>query len=125
MENRQIFELVTLEGKLPVSDFIGRLDTKFQNKICSQLDRLREWDCPMQPPLIKAFRLDRYKGLYELRTRLKQTMTRIIFYFDGSGNIILLHGFVKKQDRATNQALETARARKNALASREAFITIR
>lgn len=125
MENRQIFEFASLEGKLPVSDFIGCLDAKFQKKVYTQLDRLKERGCPMQPPLIKAFRLDRYKGLYELRTRLKQTMTRIIFCFDGDGNIILLHGFVKKQDRATNQALETARARKSALAAKEAFITIK
>lgn len=125
METRQIFEFVTTEDKTPVSDFICRLDAKFQKKINIQLDRLRQWDCPLQPPLVKAFRLDRYKDLYELRTRSKQTMTRIIFYFEPGGNIILLHGFVKKQDRATNQALETARARKLALASREAFITIR
>lgn len=125
METRQIFEFVTSEGKTPVSDFISRLDAKFQKKITYQLERLRNTDCPLQPPLVKAFRLDRYKGFYELRTRSKQTMTRIIFYFDPGDNIILLHGFVKKQDRATKQALETARARKLALASREAFITIR
>ncbi len=122
METRQIYEFITLEGKTPVSDFLSRLDAKFQKKINSQLCRLKEYDCPLQPPLVKAFRLDRYKGLYELRTRSKQTMTRIIFYFDSGDNIVLLHGFVKKQERATNIALETARARKLALASREAYI---
>jgi phage-related protein len=75
--------------------------------------------------MIKAFRLDRYKGLYELRTRSKKIMIRIIFYFDPDDNIILLHGFVKKQDRATNQALETARARRLALASKDAEVILR
>lgn len=68
------------------------------------------------PPLVKAFRLDRYKGLYELRTRIKQ-MVRIIFFLDDDGSIVLLHGFIKNHDRATEQALELARARKHALAS--------
>lgn len=125
MSTRQIFEFTSLEGKIPVNDFLCRLDLKFQRKINMQLERICDMECPIQPPLVKAFRLDRYKGLYELRTRFKQTMTRIIFYFDADDNIILLHGFVKKQDRATNKALEVARARKLALASREAFITYR
>ena len=120
--NRQIYEFITPEGKMPVSDFFSRLDAKFQKKINYQLCRLREYDCPLRPPLVKVFRLDRYKGLYELRTRSKQTMTRIIFCFDLDGNIILLHGFVKKQERTTNSALETARVRKLSLTSREAYI---
>ncbi len=123
MATRQIFEYKDYEGKTPVSEFLHRLDSKFQTKIGQQLERLCDTDCPLQPPLVKAFRLDRYKGLYELRTRHKQTMTRIIFQFDSDNDIVLLHGFVKKQDRATNQALEVARARKLALASRDAFIT--
>lgn len=124
METRQIFEFVTSEGKTPVSDFINRLDSKMQKKICNQLDRIRRYDCPLQPPLVKAFKLDRYKGMYELRARIKQ-MVRIVFYLDSVGNIVLLHGFVKKQDRATRQALETARARQLALATGEACLTVR
>lgn len=76
----------------------------------------------MQPPAVKAFRQVRHKGLFELRTRMNRTMTRIIFYFDDS-RIVLLHGFVKKQDRETDYALDMARARKLALASGEAKAT--
>lgn len=68
------------------------------------------------PPLVKAFRTERYKGLYELRTRIKQ-MVRIIFYLADDRTIVLLHGFVKSHNRATEQALELARARRKALAS--------
>lgn len=90
-----------------------------QTKIRIQLKQLATMDFPFPQPMVKAFRLDRYKGLYELRTRIKQ-MVRIIFIIDTCGNIILLHGFVKKHERATEQALETARARKLALAERTA-----
>lgn len=77
----------------------------------------------MQPPAVKAFRQVRYKGLLELRTRMNKAMTRIIFCFNGD-SIVLLHGFVKRQERETCQALETARARKLALASGEVTITL-
>lgn len=125
MTTRQIFEFALPEEKKPVNDFICRLDGKTQRKIHVQLETLQRKDCPLQPPMVKAFRLDRYKGLYELRTRSKKIMTRIIFFLDPDDNIVLLHGFVKKQDRATNQALETARARRLALASGEAFASLR
>lgn len=125
MKTRQIFEVVLPDDNCPVDDFICRLDDKTQKKIGVQLETLQRRDCPLQPPMVKAFRLDRYKGLYELRTRLKKIMIRIIFFFDPDDNIILLHGFVKKQDRATNQALETARARRLALASKDAEVILR
>lgn len=122
MKSRQIYEFITLDGKSPVGDFICCLDAKLQHKIEFQLSRLCSKDCPLHPPLVKSFRMDKYKGFYELRTRIKQTMTRIIFYFDPGDNIVLLHGFLKKQERSTNQALETARARKKALAVSEAYV---
>lgn len=75
------------------------------------------------PPMVKAFQQERHKGLFELRTRINKRMTRIIFCFDAENNVILLHGFVKKQERETVPALETARARKLALAGQEAGLT--
>ena len=68
---------------------------------------------------------DRPTRCYEyvfLLIRLRQ-MVRIIFYINTEGDIVLLHGFVKRHERATEQALETARARKLALASGTADIT--
>lgn len=73
----------------------------------------------MQPPAVKAFRQVRHKGLFELRTRINKTMTRIIFYTDDD-SVVLLYGFVKNKERETDHALELARARKLALASGEA-----
>lgn len=119
---RRIYSFVDRNGSEPVSLFIDRLDQKVQQKIRIQIKLLTNPQCNLQPPLIKAFRLDRYKGFYELRIRLRQ-MVRIIFYINTEGDIVLLHGFVKRHERATEQALETARARKLALASGTAGIT--
>ena len=116
MTKRILCKYVEPDGSSPVSEFVGRLDWKLQKKIFSQLRLLENPDFTLQPPHIKTFRQNRHKGFYELRTRIRQAV-RIIFIVDEDGGIILLHGFIKKNDRATEQALETARARRLALAS--------
>ena len=116
MKTRKIFEIITLEDSRPVSAFLRTLDSKEKKKISVQLETLQHKDCPLKPPMVKAFQQERHKGLFELRTRINKHMTRIIFCFDEEDNAILLHGFVKKQERETISALETARARKLALA---------
>lgn len=116
MKTRKIFEIITPEDSRPVSAFLRTLDSKEKKKISVQLETLQHKDCPLKPPMVKAFQQERHKGLFELRTRINKHMTRIIFCIDEEDNAILLHGFVKKQERETISALETARARKLALA---------
>lgn len=113
---RRICSYLSPDGSRPAEEFIRRLDGKLQRKIGSQLRMLANPAYSFAPPHVKAFRLDAYKGLYELRTREKQ-MIRIIFCICPDGTVILLHGFIKKEERATEKALKTARARMLALAS--------
>ena len=119
--NRKIYNYTAPDGSDPVTDFIGRLDIKLQRKICTQLRQLENPLFNLQPPNVKAFRQRRHKGFYELRTRIRQAV-RIIFVVNTDGNIVLLHGFIKKSDRATERALETAGARQLALDSGTAHI---
>lgn len=114
--NRQILEYEHVNGTCPVTEFIDTLEPKIRAKTYSQLKRLQEMKCVLQPPLVKVFRVCRCKGLYELRVCTSQ-MIRILFYIHTDGNIVLLHGFVKKRETATDRAFEVARARKLALAS--------
>lgn len=112
MTQRRIFSYRSAEGDCPVSQFILHLEPKLRQKLKVQLNGLRDPACRMQPPHVKAFRLPRDKGLYELRAKLRQ-MVRIVFCMDDSGNVILLHGFIKKEARATDQALAIARRRRD------------
>ena len=123
-KTRKIFEIVYLEDCRPVSAFLRELDEKALKKVYTKLKGMQQRDFPLVPPDVKAFRQERHKGLFELRTRTNKLMSRIIFCFDDKDNVILLHGFIKKQDRDTVQALETARARKLALVSGAAGVTL-
>ncbi len=114
--NRKIYSYVERGGSAPVLTFISRLDCKTQKKVWAQLIQLKDPLFHFQSPIIKAFRQSRDKGLYELRIRIRQSV-RVIFTLDADGSIVLLHGFIKNSDRATERALEIARARRLALAS--------
>ena len=51
------------------------------------------------------------EGLWEVRTKLRDREDRVIFFFEGA-NMILTHGFVKKQRRTPPAHLRLARDRK-------------
>lgn len=87
-------------------DFIDGLDPRLREKIILQLYQL---SLPRKPdfkePHFKRFSLERYRDLCELRIKSKM-LIRIIFLLCPNGDVLLLHGFVKRQTRDTMQALE-------------------
>ncbi|MGH6877429.1 MAG: type II toxin-antitoxin system RelE/ParE family toxin [Rhizomicrobium sp.] len=50
------------------------------------------------------------QGLYEVRTRLKDRIARILFGIVGN-EMVLLHGFIKKSQATPRAELDLARAR--------------
>lgn len=94
------------ERAAPVARFIDGLDPRLRDKVIRQLAVLPQTprSCLWEPHF-KHFTLERYRELYELRERGK-VLVRIIFTIRPSGEILLLHGFVKRQSRDTMQALE-------------------
>lgn len=52
-------------------------------------------------------------GMYEVRSDLVQNrIARVLFYFDKNGRMVLLHGFIKKTQKAPQEDLELARRNK-------------
>lgn len=49
-------------------------------------------------------------GLYEVRTDLEDRIARVLFGIE-DGKMVLLHGFIKKSQKAPKGDLETARKR--------------
>lgn len=96
------------ERAAPVARFIDSLDPKLRDKLIRQLVELpRTPRASLREPHFKHFTLERYRDLYELRER-GRVLVRVIFTIQADGDILLLHGFVKKQSRDTMQALEQA-----------------
>ena len=89
----------------PFLDFLDGLDEKMQKKIVYVLKSMAVSPGKLSEPQVKHFSIERYKELYELREKIR-VMVRIIFTLDVNGNVILLHPFIKRHKRNTNQALE-------------------
>jgi phage-related protein len=52
-------------------------------------------------------------GIYEVRSDLTQNrMARVLFYFDKTGRMVLLHGFIKKTQKTPEEDLDLARRNK-------------
>ena len=88
--------------------FIDGLDPRLREKIILRLYQLSQPHKPeLKEPHFKRFSLERYRDLCELRVKSKM-LIRIIFCLCPNGDVLLLHGFIKRQKRDTMQALEQA-----------------
>ena len=54
------------------------------------------------------------RGLWEVRTSLENSIARVLFVID-SGEMILVHGFIKKTEQTPAAVLDIARTRAKAL----------
>ena len=95
------------EGKYQITDFIKKSNPKIKKKFEFILRLIADENNQLKEPYVKHFSIEKYKRLYELRLKAAGTMVRIIYYEEDK-NIILLHAFIKKDKRDTEQALEHA-----------------
>lgn len=93
----------------PFLEFMDTLDAKVQKKLEYALKSMAIAPGRLSEPQVKHFSIERYSQLYELREKIK-VLVRVVFAFDSEGNIILLHPFIKRHKRNTNQALEISLA---------------
>jgi len=91
-------------GKCDVEEFIKKAHHKIQKKFDFILKMVKEQKDFLKEPYVKHFSVERYKKLYELRLKATGMMIRII-YCEHDGDIILLHAFLKRDNRDTEQAL--------------------
>lgn len=67
-----------------------------------------EWGWPLGMPLCRPMG----QGLHEVRTRLENSIARVLFYVDRNQHMVLLHGFIKKTQATPARDLALALARK-------------
>lgn len=103
-------------GKNPVEEFLVDLK-RFNNPLAGQafkgIEKLRN-RAYHREPLSKHLEA----GLWELRVRSGTDILRIIYTFDKGRIVILLHGFIKKDQKIPVGDLEMARIRLKELKER-------
>ena len=95
-------------GEIPVEDFLLTLDSKLRAKAYSDIMLLKQLGINIRAPYSSPIKGDKYKGLFELRTKFSSDITRIFYFLFEKNTFILLHGFVKKTNKTPTKELERA-----------------
>lgn len=105
------------KGDNPIQEFLvnlGRSNRILVAKTRQGIEKLRN-RAYHKEPLSKHLE----PGLWELRIRAGVDILRIIYTFDKGKIIILLHGFVKKDQKTPVSELEVARRRLKEIKAKE------
>jgi len=99
----------TEAGNEPVREFLRDVPSE-DRKIIGIDNKEVQFGWPLGMPLVRKME----KDLWEVRSRLGNRISRLLFTVVG-GQMVLLHAFIKKSERTPQPDLEIARARKNQL----------
>ena len=102
-------EFYDFNDSMPVKDFILEQDNKMQAKIFHNLELLELNGNSLREPYSKHLE----DGIFELRTKVSNDITRILYFFVIGQKIILTNGFVKKTQKTPKNEIELAKARRN------------
>jgi phage-related protein len=103
----------TESGNEPVRDFLKSELSLGDRQAVAEDIRTVEYGWPIGMPVCRNLK----NGLLEVRTSLGARISRVFFAIYGS-RMILLHGFIKKDQKTPNVEMRTALDRKKALERR-------
>ncbi len=98
----------TESGREPVREWLLELD-KGDRKVIGEDIKLVQFRWPLGMPLVEKLE----EGLWEVRSHLRGRRIARVLFTVRTGEMALLHGFIKKAQKTPLQDLEAARARKN------------
>ena len=97
---------VTTGGSQPVLEWLKGLSTIERKEIGQDLMRA-QWRWPVGMPLCRAMG----RGLWEVRSNLPGNRIARVLFCVHAGNLVALHGFIKKTETTPDAELEIARKR--------------
>ncbi len=95
----------TNSGNEPVREWLKSLPIQDRKIIGDDLKTV-QYGWPLGMPLIRKLEAN----LWEVRSRLDQRIARVLFTVEGD-TMVLLHGFIKKSQKAPTADLKLARQR--------------
>jgi phage-related protein len=98
---------ITLTGREPVREWLRSLHRNEKKQIGEDIKTV-QFGWPIGMPVVE--KLDR--DLWEVRTKLRDKISRLIFTVY-ENQIVLLHGFIKKSQKISAEDLELAQRRMN------------
>lgn len=102
------FEVVFYErrnGDCPVEKFMDSLDERMRAKMVGLLELLEERGNQLREPYSKPIG----DGIFEIRCKVGNNITRILYFFYYEGKIVLTNGFVKKTQKTPSGEIKLAK----------------
>lgn len=92
-------------GRVPVEDFLDKLDIKMRQKMLRSIQALQEMGISLRMPLSESLE----DGIFELRAKVGSNISRVMYFFVVGNRAVLTHGFVKKTQKTPPRELEKAK----------------
>ena len=108
----QRFEIEFYEmknGEIPIEDFLKSLDKKMRAKISGMIAILQESGNQLREPYSKHLE----DGIFELRVKVGNDISRVLYFFYYNGKIILTNGFTKKTQKTPRTEIKKAKKYRN------------
>lgn len=91
-------------GEKPVAIFLRNLNPKMRAKMLREIELLEKNGPKLREPDSKPLG----NGIFELRAKFSNDITRVLYFFFIGKNIVLTNGFVKKSPKTPIAEIETA-----------------
>lgn len=102
------------DGREPVAEFIDSLDSKMAAKLVGLMEVLEEKGTDLRMPYSEYLE----DGIFELRCKQGNNITRALYFFYIGKKIIVTNGFVKKTQKTPISELNIAKKRRDDWISR-------
>lgn len=108
MKLKVVFYEMT-NGEVPVENFMQSLDIKMKAKLIGLIEILSEYGPQLREPYSKSLG----DGIFELRGKVGNNLTRVLYFFYYDGIIVLTNGFVKKSMKVPKKEILKAKIYRN------------
>lgn len=98
----------TENGNCPVQEFIDSLDIKMQAKVVQMIEILAEKGNQLRMPYSECLG----DGIFELRCKQSNNITRTLYFFYKDKKIVMTNGFTKKTQKTPSTEIELAKSRR-------------
>ena len=102
------FEVIFYEkenGDCPIEEFMNSLDIKMRAKMIGLLELLEEKGIQLREPYSKIIE----DGIFEIRCKVGNNISRVLYFFYFEGKIVLTNGVVKKTQKTPTEEIKLAK----------------
>lgn len=110
-DNIKIMNLIfykRIDGTKPAGEFIKTLTTGMKAKVMRDIDLLEKYGFDLGMPYVKKMQGKKYEKIYELRSKFSNSISRIFYFFETKNGIVVLSGYLKKDNKTDKRELDRA-----------------